>query len=238
MDHPARDLRDLRVDPSAPVRVVAVDDDQGFLPLLERILRDAGHSVRTFRSPAEALAGMLADPPDVLLADWFMPGMEGPDLVRSVRDAPALRGTYCILLTAHDAGGRKVQGLRGGADDYLTKPADEGEILARVAVGARVRRLEREATMLAVAATLGHEINNPLTGVLGYLELVRAHLAAGDRDRVLQDLGRIEKAAERIRAVVARLMDLPAGPLKEYLPGTFMIDVDGPGGEGGAGGKP
>lgn len=214
----------------SPARVVLVDDDGTSLRVLSKILLDDGCDVRTYPDPVSALKAMAAEPPDVLVVDWLMPEMDGPGLLREVRSSTALRGTYCVLVTAHDGEGKKVEGLLAGADDYLAKPVSPAELLARVRVGLRVRRLERQSMMLAVAATLGHEINNPLTGVLGYLELVRTHIAAGDRERAMADIDRIEKAADRIRAVVARLLELEDPRLKQYLPGTMMIDLekDGP----------
>jgi DNA-binding response OmpR family regulator len=206
--------------------VVLVDDDGTALRVLGDILVDDGCVVRSYPDSRSALAAMAKEPPDVLVADWLMPGMDGPDLLREVRSSSTLRGTYCVLVTAHDGEGKKVEGLLAGADDYLAKPVSPAELLARVRVGLRVRRLERQSMMLAVAATLGHEINNPLTGVLGYLELVRVHVRSGDRERTLADIERIEKAAERIRAVVARLLELEDPRLKPYLPGTMMIDLE------------
>ena len=212
--------------PEAPsARVVLVDDDATSLRMLESILREAGFEVSAFSGPGPALKSMDDEPADVLVADWIMPVMDGPDLLREVRTSPTLRSTYCVLVTAFDQEGRKVEGLNSGADDYLAKPVSPAELLARVRVGLRVRRLERQSMMLAVAATLGHEINNPLTAVLGYLELVRATLAKGDAAKALQDLERIEKAAERIREVVARLLELDDPRLKPYLPGTYMLDL-------------
>lgn len=216
----------------APPRIVLVDDDSTSLHMLESMLREAGYEVDAYPGPGPALKAMNAVPPDVLVADWLMPVMDGPEFLREVRASPVLRGTYCVLVTAFDAEGKKVEGLLAGADDYIAKPVSQAELIARVRVGLRVRRLERQSMMLAVAATLGHEINNPLTAVLGYLEMVRTHLGKGDAAKALEDLGRIEKAAERIRKVVARLLELDDPRMKPYLPGSFMLDL-----EKGAGGK-
>src|SRR5689334_24795582 len=106
----------------APVSVVLVDDDETSLRILETYLLQDGCEVRTFREPAAALRAMAERPPDVLVSDWLMQGMDGPDLLKAVRANPSLQGTYCVLVTAHDTRGRKITGLLVGADDYLTKP--------------------------------------------------------------------------------------------------------------------
>ncbi len=213
-----------------PPRVVVVDDDHTAAGILEAILLKDGCWIRTFHDPREALESMLREPPDVLVSDWLMPGMDGPDLLKEVRKSPLLQSTYCILVTAHDQAGRKVAGLLIGADDYLIKPVSEMELMARVRVGMRVRRLERQSMLLAVAATLGHEVNNPLTGVLGYLDLLKAHLNEGDVKTALADLDQIEQGAERIRKVVGRFMEIQRPVTKEYRPGSRMIDLGASGG--------
>jgi PleD family two-component response regulator len=209
------------------VSVVLVDDDDTSLRILESYLLNDGCEVRAFKDPKAALASMVDNPPDVLVSDWLMQGMDGPDLLKAIRATPSLQSLYCILVTAHDARGRKVAGLLVGADDYLAKPVSEMELLARIRVGLRIRRLERQAMMSAMAATLGHEVNNPLTGIFGFLDLARAHAKAGDEHKVLEDLMRAEEAAERIREVVARLVAIQDPKLRGILPGTNVIDVGG-----------
>jgi DNA-binding response OmpR family regulator len=211
-----------------PVSVVVVDDDESSLRIMETYLLQDGCEVRCFRDPKAALAAMTESPPDVLVSDWVMKGMDGPDLLKLVRASPALQGTYCILVTAHDTRGRKVAGLLVGADDYLAKPISETELLARIRVGLRVRRLERQTMMLALAATLGHQVNNPLTAVFGFLDKARDDVAGGRTTEALEALTRLEDAAERIRAVVAALLANQDPQLRSILPGVSIIDSGPP----------
>jgi len=213
-----------------PVSVVVVDDDEASLRIIETYLLQDGCEVRCFQDPAAALESMKRTPPDVLVSDWLMKGMDGPDLMKAVRASTSLQGTYCILVTAHDSRGKKVAGLLVGADDYLAKPISEMELLARIRVGLRIRRLERQAMMAAMAATLGHEVNNPLTGVLGYLDVARNHLKAGRTAEALEAIGRIEEAAEKIRRVVAALLENQDPRLRGVLPGSSVIEGGGSGG--------
>jgi DNA-binding response OmpR family regulator len=215
-------------EPSRPPRVVVVEDDPNTLALLQGLLEADGCEVRAFRDPHEALASLMADPADVLVSDWHMEGMDGPDLLKEVRATTSLQGTYCVLVTAQDMRGKKVAGLLIGADDYLAKPVSGTELQARIRVGMRVRRLERQATLAAVAATLGHEVNNPLTGVFGFLDAARDHVKAGNREKALEALARVEEGAERIKTVVARVLTARDPALKGLLPGIAVFD-GGPG---------
>ncbi len=220
---PGEDTAPIAESPS--VSVVVVDDDAFAAEMLERMLVDAGHRVRRFAAAEPALQDMRREPPDVLLTDWVMPGMDGPALIDEMRATPSLVGTYCILLTAYDAAGRKVEGLSHGADDYVPKGAVADELLVRVRVGARVRSLERTASLLTMATTLGHEINNPLTAVLVNLDLVEQHCgpAAPEEGRLAID--RARAAAARISDVVRRLVNLSDARLKSYRHGSVMLDL-------------
>jgi DNA-binding response OmpR family regulator len=209
----------------APARVVVVDDDPMALAFLSAVLEEAGHDVRPFPDADAALVSMTADPPEVLLTDWYMRNHSGPELVRRVRETSSLGGIYCVLVTARDLAGQKILGLEGGADDYIVKGGDPAELLARVRVGARVRRLEQKSALLAMAATLGHEINNPLTAVVGYLDLLEEAVAAGDRAAAKAHATRVREGAERIRLVVERLARLSDPRLKNYRAGSSMLDL-------------
>jgi DNA-binding response OmpR family regulator len=211
--------------------IVLVDDDPFALAFIETILQEAGHDVRAFNNGISALESMRADPPDVLITDWFMPAPDGPALIGMVRDTASLMSTYCVLLTAFDIAGRKLEGLAEGADDYLPKEACGDELLVRVRVGVRVRRLERSAALVTMAATLGHEINNPLTAVLGYLELAKHQQDEGNGEDASRSLEKARVAAERISDVVRRLIHLSDARLKPYQSGSMMVDLAGSGGE-------
>jgi len=81
--------------------------------------------------------------PQLAILDWLMPGMDGIEICRQIRQRPQARPMYLILLTARRGQEDKIQGLNSGADDYITKPFDREELRARVQVGIRVLELQR-----------------------------------------------------------------------------------------------
>jgi DNA-binding response OmpR family regulator len=139
--------------------VLIVEDEESLLHTLRYNLSRAGHEVRLCTNGAQALELVRAQPPDVLLLDLMLPGMDGLEITRALRrDAsnPAVSRLPILILTARDAEIDKVVGLEVGADDYLTKPFSMHELLARVkALVRRVEMNERRTTPTPQLLTSG-----------------------------------------------------------------------------------
>lgn len=116
--------------PVAPARVLVVDDDRAVRESLRRSLAFNGYDVHLASDGAEALAGIGAIAPDVVVMDVMMPKLDGLEATRALRAAG--NDVPVIVLTARDAVGDRVEGLDAGADDYLTKPFALEELLARL----------------------------------------------------------------------------------------------------------
>jgi len=115
---------------AAPARVLVVDDDRAVRESLRRSLAFNGYDVHLAADGAEALAGIGAVKPDVVVMDVMMPKLDGLEATRALRAAG--NDVPVIVLTARDAVGDRVEGLDAGADDYLTKPFALEELLARL----------------------------------------------------------------------------------------------------------
>lgn len=115
---------------AAPARVLVVDDDRAVRESLRRSLAFNGYDVHLAADGAEALAGIGAIAPDVVVMDVMMPKLDGLEATRALRAAG--NDVPVIVLTARDAVGDRVEGLDAGADDYLTKPFALEELLARL----------------------------------------------------------------------------------------------------------
>jgi phosphoserine phosphatase RsbU/P len=125
------------------VKVLIAEDDAVTNLYLKSTLRRWGYEVVATANGSEAwqvLAGTEA--PSLVILDWMMPDINGLDLCRRIRATPAVERTYIILLTSRSGHGYAVEGLKAGADDYVTKPFDNEELRARVQVGARVAELQ------------------------------------------------------------------------------------------------
>jgi DNA-binding response OmpR family regulator len=124
-------------------RILIVDDEPHIVEVMRAYLVRDGHTVTTLADGDEALAGCLADPPDLVLLDVMLPGRSGFDILRELRAAGSPCGV--IMLTARDDLIDRVAGLEIGADDYVSKPFEPREVVARV--GAVLRRIGTSAAM-------------------------------------------------------------------------------------------
>lgn len=124
--------------------VFIVDDEPNILELVKFNLEREGYRVTTAENGREALDRINASPPDLVILDIMLPGMDGLEVCRNMQNEERTRGIPIIMLTARAEEMDKVLGLELGADDYLTKPFSPRELVARVK--ARLRRLAGEET--------------------------------------------------------------------------------------------
>jgi two-component system, cell cycle response regulator len=129
--------------PAEDWRVLLVDDEPTQRLITARLLKRAGFVVETAQNGKEALEKIKTSEFQLLVTDWEMPEMDGVALCRAVRSAKLDGYVYTILVTSRDAIEHLVAGLQAGADDYLTKPVLEPELLARLNTGKRIVTLER-----------------------------------------------------------------------------------------------
>lgn len=124
-----------------PATILVVDDSPKNVKLLADILSSRGYAVKTAASGAQALAEIDAETPDLVLLDVVMPEMSGYEVCRRIRENPAAGILPVVMVTALDPGEERVKGIEAGADDFLTKPINQGELLARVKSLLRIKAL-------------------------------------------------------------------------------------------------
>ncbi|WP_353473489.1 fused response regulator/phosphatase [Salipiger sp. H15] len=207
----------------APIRrVLVVDDSPLQLKILSSMLQRWGLEVFQAQGGAEALRLCAEMRPDAVLSDWMMPGMDGLEFCRLFRAHCGERYGYFILLTSKSDKAEIARGLDAGADDFLTKPVNAGELRARINAGARILQMQR-----TLAATLGR---------------LQAAYDAVDRDlrqaRTIQE-ALVPRRTRRIGRSQVSLLLKPCGHVGGDLVGSFShcersvgiysIDVSGHG---------
>ena len=164
--------------------ILIAEDDPIFRKLLQSRLQNWGYRVVAVKDGNEAWELLeQSDRPDLLILDWMMPGIDGIELCRRIRQRNQDPYQYILLLTGKDGKQDVVKGLEAGADDYLTKPFDLGELRARVRTGKRILSLQRE--LIQAREDLRFQANHDaLTGLRSRgatLELLTSELRRGFR---------------------------------------------------------
>lgn len=166
------------------MRILIADDDFTSRTVLAGVLKKEGHQVEATVNGAEAWQA-LGQPgaPALAILDWEMPGMDGPEVVRRVRALETDRPPYILMLTSRDEKADIIAGLGAGANDYLAKPVDPGELRARIEVGRRM--VEMQAALIASRDALAHQAtHDSLTGMLNrgaIIERLRQELSRARR---------------------------------------------------------
>lgn len=125
---------------AAGARLLVVDDNESNRSLMSRLLEREGYRVECAADGAEALKRVGTLPPDLVLMDVMMPVMDGIDACRRLKDDPETRLIPVVIMTALGEVEDRVRGLKAGADDFLTKPVDRGELLARIQTSLCLKR--------------------------------------------------------------------------------------------------
>lgn len=213
-------------------KILLVDDDANARMILNRVLAKSGYEVKEASNGREALETVADFKPDVMLVDWMMPEMDGEQLAKWIKGDPALRFTYIILLTAKGDVKDRVRGLKSGADDYITKPAPHQEVLARIESGIRVRMLHKEiqvltrrVALLEMAATVGHEINNPLNVIYLALDMMRKSIRNGELEKLDKGIQLIAETADRLKEIARKFVELKDPESTSYIDDLTMIDL-------------
>lgn len=214
-------------------KVLIVEDEKDTRFILETLLRRAGYDVRTAVNGVDALEVLNGFKPDVILADWTMPNMSGVELCNLLKTKEEFKSIYYIILTARATLRDKVEGLDTGADDFLVKPTDNQELLARIRTGIRITKLQEELkkaehskALVELASTAGHKINNPLLSIILSVDNIKSALDEDALKKIGDDLEIISEATSRINETVKLLMNLKDPKLTAYAEDTQMLDLE------------
>jgi phosphoserine phosphatase RsbU/P len=130
------------------MRILTADDDEGARRILTRTLQSLGHEVVEARDGQEAWAQYRLHSFSLVISDWMMPGLDGIEFTKLVRQENRPKYTYVIMLTSLEGKGRYLEGMEAGADDFINKPFDKETLAARVRVAERILNLQAEVKQL------------------------------------------------------------------------------------------
>jgi adenylate cyclase len=138
-------------------RVLVVDDDPDMAAFFARMLAKEGMRADTLHDGAAALRQVMASPPDLVLLDVMLPGSSGFEICERLKSHPATALIPVVLVTALEDRDSRVRGIEAGADDFLSKPVNREELLARVKTLRRLHETRRELEARRLAAEVEHK---------------------------------------------------------------------------------
>jgi len=198
-----------------PFSIVVVDDSKSVLTFIRSILSREGYQVRGAHNGRDALLLVKEDPPDLVICDVMMPGMDGFDVCRHIKDDPLTAHVPVVLLTAKDTVQDKVRGLDTGAEDFVTKPFKPDELKARVRAQLRVKVLQDR---LRENNALLRETQSQLKGKVEELETAN--------EQITRQKQRLQEALHLAYKVQLELLPQAPPDLDGYIFRTRFIPAE------------
>jgi signal transduction histidine kinase len=207
------------------VKILVAEDDTVCRRVLEWTIEKLDHEVMSCADGTEAWESFGRSNPQMAILDWMMPGMDGPEVCRRIRETEKNRvGSYCyvIFLTARSHTEDLVEGIESGADDFMTKPFDRRELQARIQAGARILDLRDQLVEANKAKSefmdmAVHDFGTPMSVIRSYLELFRDGLLGELNERQCAAVQRMlvtEHTLEGLRADMLELSRFEHDPLE------------------------
>ncbi len=232
--------------------ILIVDDAPEVLKILQADLEKSGFQADALSSGEEALQRIAAEPPDLLLLDLILSGMDGYEVSQKIRENETASRLPIIVITALQDIGWRVRALDLGADDLLQKPFDHKELLTRIKIHLRIADLQEvlreraneladankalekaqdkliqakklEAT-LELAGAINHELNQPFTVIMGQAQLVMGTLPSDHP--AFSRLEAIRRNTEKMAEIVQKLENLKSYRTKAYTGSARILDLD------------
>ena len=213
-----------------PETILIVDDTPANLGVLVETLGAAGYQLMVAEDGEEALAQTTQTQPDLILLDVMMPGLDGFETCRRFKARESTAAVPVIFMTALNETADKVKAFTAGGVDYITKPIEHEEALARVRTHLTLRRLRRE---LEVQLTFkerfmriaGHDLRNPLCLILMAGEMARRLPVARGSADLTRHLGSIGESATQMRRIIDTFLELRASSAGEAGPAA-RVDLN------------
>jgi two-component system cell cycle response regulator len=229
--------------------ILLVDDEKVNLKILMTILRNGGYEFLEAASGKEALGLLKQGEADLIILDLMMPGMDGFQTLEKIKENPSTAFIPVIIASALKDSTAIEKGLELGANDYFTKPLSDDD--RRFQLPLKVRNLikmkkmqdqlvslndelkrtqdkliqkEKEAAIVEMAGAASHELNQPLTAIMGNLQLVMAKLHPGDP--LVERMGKVMSQVDRMVEMVKKIGQITRYRTKKYAENIKIVDID------------
>ena len=211
-------------------KVLIVEDEKDTRFILEKLLSRNNYEVLTAVNGQDALEVLKNFQPKVIIADWTMPVLDGLALCNIMKGDDKYKLIYFIILTARSSLKGRIMGLDVGADDFLVKPVENQELLARIRSGMRIynlqnelRNIEHSKAVVEMACTIGHKINNPLSSLVLSVKNIETEITEIEKSKLAEDFSTVNESIDRIKKFVNELTNLQNPQVVDYSQEKRMI---------------
>jgi DNA-binding response OmpR family regulator len=217
-------------------KILVVDDQPDNVFILQDRLENEGYEVITAYDGPSGIEKTLTESPDLVLLDVMMPGMSGFEACKKITENEESKDIPVILVTALTSVEDIKEGLNAGAFDYIKKPFNKTELIARIKSALRFREtnliyleIEKIKTYAATIVTANHEIKQPLTLINLSVSAIKRELTKDDlnREAILKRVDIIDNAAKSIITILEKLSSIKKPKFTDYVNNTKMIDISG-----------
>ena len=210
-----------------PATVLVVDDIEQNVILLEAYLKLQNYRVAKAFNGTEALKIVEQEPPDIILLDIMMPGIDGYEVCKRLKNDPKTQFIPIVMVTALQDIEDKIKGIEAGADDFISKPFNKEELFTRVKSLLRIKRLydalqesyhtvaDQNEKLIALdrmkdglTHMIVHDLKNPLTAIMGYLKIVTSKMLGDVPETQLKPLNGAYRNSEYLLHMIANLLDI------------------------------
>lgn len=216
-----------------PDRILVVEDEKYTRLIIEKLLKKNNYEVYTATNGKDALDIIEEIKPKLIIADWNMPVLNGIDLCKTVKRNDKLKSIYFILFTAKISLEDRVEGLDSGADDFMIKPTENEELLARVRTGIRIvnfqhdlTKIEHDKAIVEMACTIGHQMSNPLNSLIFSLKSLQDKLNSKEAKRLNEEMNLVKLSIEKIQILTNELIKLEKPEMTDYNSDIKMLKID------------
>lgn len=215
-------------------KILVIDDHPDNVFLLQDRLEHEGFEVITAYNGPQGIEKAREEMPDLVLLDVMMPGMSGFEVCKRITGFETTKNIPVILVTALTESENLREGFHAGAFDYIKKPFNKVELIARInsalrfsEAGKLILEIEKLKIFAATVVTANHEIKQPLTLINLSTAAMKRELAKEEisREAILKRIGFIEKAAKDIIVVLEKLSSIKKPVFTDYVNNLKMIDL-------------
>ena len=221
-------------------RVMIVDDTVENLQVLTALLETAGYQVSGAANGMTALMIAKNRPPNLILLDIRMPEMDGYEVCHRLKADEATRDIPVIFISTLNDLGDKIRGFEEGAVDYITKPFEENEVLARVSCHVSLFKMRKEMQeanvklkaldklMSMFIASMSHELRTPLNSIIGFSGILLQGISGRLSEKQAEDVGRINRSGKHLLGLISDVIDISkieAGRIETYVETVSVRDV-------------